>query len=65
MTSLGELRAIEAQRIADECAAIRSAELARVEAVADAERRRHDAAAAQLRAEHEVRLAIERARGDA
>jgi hypothetical protein len=60
--SLAELREIEAQRIADERAAVERAAAARVAERAAAEQRVRDEEAARVRAEHEARLALERAR---
>jgi hypothetical protein len=63
--SLSELQDIERQRIADELAAIQSAEAARVAAREAAERRAREEEAARARAEREARLAAEHARVEA
>lgn len=53
---------IEEQRIADERTALRVREQHRLEAIAAAARAAREAEAAQVRAEHEARLALETAR---
>jgi hypothetical protein len=63
--SLSELRAIEAQRIADEREAVRRADEARRAEQAAAEQRAREEAEARARAEHEAQLALEKARLEA
>jgi uncharacterized protein (UPF0335 family) len=65
LTSLSELRAIEAQRIADERAACDAAERARREARQAEEQRARDAEAARLAAARDAELAAEHARAAA
>ena len=60
--SLSELRDIERQRIADELAAIQSADAARIAAREAVERRAREAEEARAQAEHAARLAAEQAR---
>jgi colicin import membrane protein len=65
LTSLEELKRIEHQRVAEERAAVVSAEERRKQEAADAERRRVEAVEAKQREEREAQIAIERAKADA
>jgi hypothetical protein len=65
MSSLQELKAIEQQRLADERSAIARADELRIQALVDAERKAREEIELKARAEHEAKLAIERARFEA